>query len=188
MLKRRSTAFTLLESLIVLALISILLLAVTVNFSGESAQGPDRQAQATASDALTTEYNWTSSNGTILFTPSTAALALITPDIDFVAGTAPSTNSTTASVAVATGTTNCPQDCVAVAVDAATTSTAPPTTCWYLVRNAAAPLSEDTTIYAYNIATTTTNCTGAEGLALVTLAPSSSTGASQAHPYNAAFG
>ena len=187
----RRRAFSLFESVLVLVLVALLYLAVSVNFTGDQTQGPVRQAQTVAAETLAAEQQWIAAHGTTTFPTNPTALSTVTPSIDFVSGTTPSTSDTTASVDVATATSQCPDQCVGVAVagvDPHSPTSAAPYVCWFVLEDVAAPTSELPTVYAYNSANDFISCTGAEAVALANTASSSSAGATPGQPLQLSLG
>ena len=165
---RALPGYTLVELIIVVALIGVLAAIGISQLSGFSAIGQDRQAQATAVDVIGAEESLFSITGS--FSASPQSLSGRLPQVSFLGPTTPSTGPQQASVALSPD-----GETVAVAVAGYGGD------CWLLQRQFASTGAQ-AALYALEQAPAP-SCTAASALPSALSAPSASTGTSWSAPY-----
>lgn len=162
---RRRGGFTLIELVVVLALLGVVAAIVVPHLQGVTGIGNDRQAQESIDSTLSAEVTLEAITGSFSANPSTLAGRL--PGTSFVASPTASTSATTVSVAIsASGTT----------VTLASKGTG--NDCWILQRDFAAPSGSPTERY---VLTHTSSCAPA-ALPTTLAAPSGTAGSAWSTP------
>lgn len=163
-------AFSLIEVVVVLAILLTILALVLPSLSFSNATAGDLSAQGNIGSVLTAEVNAFSQSGAFLDTtsPSDQALTQQLPQLSLVSGATASTSPSQVSLQVATS-----GQSVGLAALGGNG------TCWLEQRNFQATGTTPTTVYAARQSGGTTACDGSAALALT---PSTTAGTSWTHP------